>query len=111
MSTTTLHIHEYERMKNKDFYRCIHPKCTHSTHKERILGKEVICHECKKPFIVGLDKRRQQLKNRFMRCDFCVKSPKAVTAEMAKDIISRNIQELEAREMFKEINEDKASKI
>lgn len=41
------HIHTYVRMgKNKQFYRCFDPLCSHSINRMLLEGKASLCPEC-----------------------------------------------------------------
>lgn len=94
------HYHEYQRSKtNKDIYRCIHPECNHYTHRQFIEGKRSECHDCKKLFIVP----KEQLKNKFLRCELCNKSKKAEDTNIAKNIIGDTLLELAKEERENEL--------
>lgn len=48
------HIHKYRRRKyNKLYYYCIHPECSHTIHRDLLLGKRAICNRCEEPFIIN----------------------------------------------------------
>lgn len=82
-------LHEYERSKdNKEYYRCIHPDCTHYQRRGRLEGKRAICHKCKNPFILSW----AQLRNKYPVCDFCTKSPKAEALRAARDIAIQSVE-------------------
>src|SRR5690348_6253575 len=48
------HYHIYERvLSDKGRFRCIDPDCTHHESKERIVGKNAVCSQCGKIFVLS----------------------------------------------------------
>ena len=67
-----VHVHTYERMRKPkhEYYRCLHPDCSHYIHKAFLSGKRALC-SCGEEFILTIEDLR--LKN--PHCAFCGKSP------------------------------------
>ena len=64
------HAHTYEKMKTRpNYFRCIHPDCTHFTSKEHIVGKKATC-VCGALFIL----RTPDLRLKRPHCENCGKS-------------------------------------
>lgn len=96
-------IHIFQRSKrNKDYYRCIAPRCTSYFHKADLEGKEALCTKCKAPFLLD----RMQLKNKNTVCLMCSKSPKRLEAEAAQDVMTNLINELDKIGEIKNENND-----
>lgn len=73
MPITTDHVHTYRRiLKRPEYYRCVHPDCTHYMHRMYLPGKRTLCNKCQQPFI--LDWRALQLSK--PHCDNCTKKRK-----------------------------------
>lgn len=85
---TLNHLHTYERIRrNKNRYRCIHPRCTHFSTKELIIGKSALCTLCQNEFI--LDAYALSLKS--PRCEKCRRrkvkyQEKKVTPDILKEL-------------------------
>lgn len=45
------HLHTYAKAKTKHYFRCVHPECTHYTHRENLRGKKAMC-KCGRDFIL-----------------------------------------------------------
>jgi len=65
------HLHIYMRVPGrKDYYMCMHPDCTHYTHKSFLLNKRALCYFCHEPFIIS----RATLRLAKLRCENCKKN-------------------------------------
>lgn len=63
------HTHTYERIKNTDQYRCIHPDCSHFAYKKFLLGKRALC-KCGEAYILD----RNQLMRNVPHCFNCTRA-------------------------------------
>lgn len=67
------HLHTYERMRKPkhEYFRCIHPDCSHYTHRDLLPGKRSVC-SCGEEFILNLE----DLKLKLPHCVYCGKNPR-----------------------------------
>lgn len=63
------HLHTYEQIRSRpDYYRCLHPDCSHYTHRDLLPHKRVLCPFCQRPFILD----QEALALALPRCVECV---------------------------------------
>lgn len=53
------HTHTYERMRNKSYYRCVDPHCSHTQKRELLEKKACICYKCNNEFILTWEDLRR----------------------------------------------------
>lgn len=100
------HIHVYERRRtNKEFYRCVHPACTHYSHRDLLENKTALCGICLSPFQLSWE----QLRNKIPRCENCSKAQKikshAVPNKSIMEPINEILQELGSVETSEKLEE------
>lgn len=87
------YLHTYKRSsQNKRIYKCLHPLCSHYIDKDYLENKLAECPKCHEEFTLTLEKLRCKLPV----CLKCSRSPKAKTAGIIEDTMSKILNEVKA---------------
>ncbi|KKL81551.1 hypothetical protein LCGC14_1993650 [marine sediment metagenome] len=85
------HPHTYERVRgSKHLYRCIHPDCSHYTHKKFLKGKRAICNGCLEEFaLTTIALRRARPKCNTCRASFKRKEKSSELTERIEESLTK----------------------
>ena len=88
------HLYTYERKKDKLYYRCVHPDCTHFTKREDLEGKRALC-KCGEEYIITNKRPQRHFQLAIPKCENCRKSKtmaasKAVAADIMTTLLGEN---------------------
>jgi len=81
------HPHIYKRLK-KDYYRCVHPDCTHFIHKKLLLGKRAACTDCGGEFILTYENLRRAA----CKCPMCSNTKESKMAQLASSVMEKILE-------------------
>lgn len=80
------HLHTYERVKErKNYYRCIHPDCTHYQHRTFLRNKRARCWVCNEPFVIT----SHTLQLAKLRCGNCRHNRSSKLAPTVQSIVDK----------------------
>jgi acetyl-CoA carboxylase beta subunit len=80
------HVHTYGKSKRlKNYFKCNHPQCYHTMHKDDVIGKMSCCNICGTEFIIS----REDARRAKPVCLNCSNTKSAQEFRAAKEQISK----------------------
>lgn len=82
------HIHTYAQMKGrKDYFKCLHPECSHYTSRDLVLEKKSLCTACGGEFILDCENTRMVRP----KCLNCRSTRKARAYQLAQELVKKTL--------------------
>lgn len=91
------HIHTYKKSRrNKEIYRCVHPKCSHYTYRDFLFGKIARCNGCDAEMTLT----PRMLRTAAPKCDMCRNTKENKERLSIEEILRKQKVVVEANDGF-----------